>query len=55
MKETGYKPIPENNKVYQQLYPLYKQLHDAFGLDSCSGKMANVMKQLLEIKDKANA
>jgi L-ribulokinase len=55
MKETSYKPIPENNKVYQQLYPLYKQLHDAFGLDSFSGKMANVMKQLLEIKDKVNA
>ena len=30
-------------------------LHDAFGLDSYSGKLANVMKQLLDIKDKANA
>jgi L-ribulokinase len=55
MKETTYKPIPENQKVYQQIYPLYKQLHDAFGLESFSGKMANVMKELLDIKDKANA
>ena len=55
MKETTYKPIPENRKVYQQIYPLYKQLHDAFGLESFSGKMANVMKELLDIKDKANA
>jgi len=55
MKEKSYKPIPENNKVYVQLYELYRQLHDAFGLDSWSGKLANVMKQLLDIKDKANA
>jgi L-ribulokinase len=55
MKEATYKPIPENQKVYQQIYPLYKQLHDAFGLESFSGKMANVMKELLDIKDKANA
>ena len=54
VKETTYKPDSESNKVYQQLYLLYKQLHDAFGLESFSGKMANVMKQLLDIKDKAN-
>ncbi len=54
MKETTYKPVPENQKVYQEIYPLYKQLHDAFGLDSFSGKTANVMKKLLDIKDKAN-
>ncbi|UCE99432.1 MAG: ribulokinase [Planctomycetota bacterium] len=54
VKERTYKPNPESNKVYQQLYSLYKQLHDAFGLESFSGKMANVMKQLLDVKDKAN-
>ena len=53
-KEITFKPIPENHKVYRQLYALYKQLHDAFGLESFSGKMANVMKALLDIKDKAN-
>jgi len=55
VKPTTYKPIAENQKVYQQLYSLYKQLHDAFGVQSWSGKLANVMKQLLDIKDKANA
>jgi L-ribulokinase len=63
MNDTTYKPNPENHKVYKQLYLLYKQLHDAFGLPpplSCdsktrgSGKMANVMKELLDIKDKVN-
>jgi L-ribulokinase len=53
IKETSYKPIPENHKVYQRLYALYKQLHDAFGIADWSGKLANVMKKLLNIKDKA--
>jgi len=51
IKDATYKPVPENHRVYQQLYALYKQLHDAFGLPDCSGKMTNVMKKLLDIKD----
>ena len=54
IKERTFKPIPENQRAYQQLYSLYKQLHDAFGIESYSGKIANVMKELLSIKDKAN-
>ena len=51
IKDVTYKPIPENHKVYQRLYTLYMQLHDAFGLRVSSGKLANVMKDLLNIKD----
>jgi len=51
IKDITYKPIAENAKVYKQLYVLYKQLHDAFGTNEFSGKMANVMKDLLSIKD----
>ncbi|MBA7705567.1 Ribulokinase [subsurface metagenome] len=52
MKDITYKPIPENHKVYQQLYALYKQLHDAFGLQAPAfAGVANVMKDLLNIKD----
>jgi L-ribulokinase len=51
LKDIAYKPIPENHRMYQQLYNLYKQLHDAFGLQDWSGKLANVMKELLNIKD----
>ncbi len=51
IKDVTYKPAQENHKVYQQIYALYKQLHDAFGLAGWSGKLANVMKDLLEIKD----
>jgi L-ribulokinase len=51
IKDVTYKPISGNRKVYQQLYVLYKQLHDAFGVQDWSGKLANVMKELLSIKD----
>ncbi len=51
IKDVTYQPAPENHKVYQKLYALYKQLHDAFGLADWSGKIANVMKELLDIKD----
>jgi L-ribulokinase len=50
IKETSYKPIPENHKVYQKLFALYKQLHDAFGLEEWTGQLANAMKDLLNIK-----
>jgi L-ribulokinase len=55
IKDTTFKPIPENQKVYQQLYALYKQLHDGFGLKDNAAAMGNVMKELLAIKEKANA
>jgi L-ribulokinase len=52
IKDATYKPVPENHRVYQQLYALYKQLHDAFGLPApAKAGVANVMKELLDIKD----
>ncbi|KPK44175.1 MAG: ribulokinase [Phycisphaerae bacterium SG8_4] len=51
IKDVTYKPIAENHKVYQKLYALYKQLHDAFGIRDWSGSLSNVMKDLLRIKD----
>ncbi len=53
IKDVTYKPISENHSVYKQLYVLYKRLHDAFGTQDWSGKLANVMKELLSIKDNA--
>jgi len=46
-----FEPIPSNHSVYKKLYVLYKQLHDAFGTKDHSGKMHNVMKDLLVIRD----
>lgn len=48
IKDTIYKPTVENQRVYQQLYNLYKQLHDTFGDGHAFNH--NVMKDLLRIK-----
>jgi len=55
VKDVVYTPIRENQKIYQQLYKLYKQLHDGFGIAGNNISMANVMKELLEIKERANS
>lgn len=46
-----YQPNQKNHEVYKKLYKLYKQLHDAFGTKEWSGKMYNVMKDLLSIRN----
>ncbi len=51
IKDLTYKPEPRNHEVYQRLHLLYKQLHDAFGIQGVSSTLANVMKELLSIKD----
>jgi len=50
VQDTTYQPIAENHKIYQQLYKLYQQLHDSFGLADHQSSLGNVMKQLLKIK-----
>ena len=47
-----YEPNPENHEVYQELYRLYRQMHDAFGTTEWSGTMHNVMKELLAFREK---
>ena len=47
-----YNPIPQNHEVYKEIYSLYKQLHDGFGTKEKSGNYYNVMKDLLDIRDK---
>jgi L-ribulokinase len=47
-----FKPKPENHEVYRELYKLYRELHDAFGTAGWSGKLNNVMKDLIAIREK---
>jgi L-ribulokinase len=47
-----YQPIEENHTTYRKLYRLYRQLHDAFGTQPWSGRMSNIMKELLDIRDR---
>jgi L-ribulokinase len=55
VKDKTYKPIPENVAVYADLYRLYKQLHDGFGIKGHTADISNVMKELLNIKERTNA
>jgi L-ribulokinase len=55
IKETMFKPIAARHKVYKQLYKLYRRLHDGFGIQGKVLGMGSIMKDLLAIKEKANA
>src|SRR5207302_5406910 len=43
LKPVSYTPIAENQAVYNQLYALYRQLHDAFGGVNKSADLSRVM------------
>jgi L-ribulokinase len=45
LKDETFKPIPENQKVYEKLFAEYLRLHDYFGRGE-----NNVMKTLKHIK-----
>ncbi len=53
LKDVVFTPILENQNVYNRLYKLYRDLHDAFGTKSWEGNLHHVMKDLLEIRDGA--
>ena len=53
LKPRVYKPNPKAHAVYKELYSLYKELHDAFGTKEWNGNLHGVMKQLIEIRNRA--
>jgi L-ribulokinase len=55
LKPESYRPIAGNRAVYDKLYALYRELHDAFGGLSKSADLSGVMKTLLDIKDAQRA
>jgi L-ribulokinase len=50
LKPMQFEPIAENRAVYDQLYRLYRDLHDSFGGLTRSADLSQVMKTLMEIK-----
>ncbi len=50
-----FTPIAENQRVYDRLYKLYRQVHDAFGVKGRQESLHNVMKDLLAIRDEMRA
>jgi L-ribulokinase len=55
VQDHVFDPAPANVAVYEQLYRLYRQLHDAFGVKGHQSDVSDVMKELLDIRDKARS
>jgi len=52
VRKAFYSPVAVHGKVYADLYRLYRVLHDAFGTAGWSGKLNQVMKQLMALREK---
>jgi L-ribulokinase len=52
LKPRVFNPNPGAHAVYRGLYALYKKCHDAFGIKSWNGSLYDVMKQLIEIRNR---
>ena len=50
LRPESYQPVAENRAVYDELYALYRELHDSFGGLTKSADLSQVMKRLLDIK-----
>ena len=50
LKPGSFEPVAEHRAVYDQLYALYRELHDSFGGLTKSADLSGTMKSLLDIK-----
>jgi L-ribulokinase len=55
LKDKTFKPDKKAVAVYKQIYALYLKMHDSLGIKGTKQDISNVMKDLLAIKEKANA
>lgn len=55
LEEKKYIPSPDNKIVYDRLFALYKDVHDAFGCKENSMILYHVMKELLSIRDRVRS
>jgi L-ribulokinase len=53
LKSRVFQPNPAAHAVYKELYSLYRNLHDAFGTQQATRSLYDVMKQLIEIRNRA--
>jgi L-ribulokinase len=54
LKKVAYRPKPMNQKRYDELYRLYRQVHDSFGGLNKEADLSGVMKELLDVKAEAS-
>jgi L-ribulokinase len=51
VQAQSYSPAPSRVAVYDRLFRVYRQLHDAFGVSGHRADLSGVMKELLNIRD----
>ncbi|MGO8836256.1 MAG: ribulokinase [Limisphaerales bacterium] len=52
LKSRVFKSDAKAHAVYRELYPLYRKLHDAFGTREWTGNLQDVMKRLIDIRNR---
>jgi L-ribulokinase len=53
LKETAYAPDPADHAVYDELYRMYRELHDTFGgVAGAQADLATLMKRLLAVRER---
>jgi L-ribulokinase len=56
LKEKRFAPDPAAHAVYDELYAVYRELHDSFGaVSGAKADLGTLMKRLLAIKSRARA
>jgi L-ribulokinase len=55
LRDIQYVPNPASKAVYDQLYAIYRTLHDAFGGLNKSADLSAIMQDLITIREQANA
>jgi L-ribulokinase len=54
IKEKRFDPRPEAQRIYDKLYVIYRELHDAFGgVPGARPDLGSLMKRLLDVKEEA--
>jgi L-ribulokinase len=55
LADTRYLPNPKAQRVYDELYGLYRELHDSFGgVSAAKADFPTLMKRLLAIRERAH-
>ncbi len=50
VRPRSYRPLAANQKIYDRLYRVYREVHDAFGGLNRASDLSGIMKELLTIK-----
>ena len=53
IKDGSCQPENEGKEAYDELYRLYRQLHDAFGGVNRAADLGGIMKELSLLRDRA--